>query len=313
VSTAPVVLAHRGAFGRLPAACDGLGVRRAILVACDSVRASAAGARQLLGPRCVGWFSHPVPHVPAREANLAVASAQEIHADGVISVGGGSAVGYGKIIALALRLPLIAVPTSYAGSEMTDRYAVTTDRGKEAGTSERALPRLVIHDPEITLDMPLGLTRSSGMTAVGHCLEALERCRDDRRAAAALRILWSTLPELLRRPRDAHLRDQALYAAGLAGSVQQENGSGLLSLLAENLGGRYRVDHGALVGCLAPLVIGHHQQALDEFVRRLGLPTTLAELGVDRHVAEAVAALAGDSGQRNTVTDDDVRSVLMSA
>lgn len=307
-----MVLAHRGAFDRLPEACDGLGVRRAILVAGDSVRTSAARARQLLGPRCVGWFSHPVPHVPAKEANLAVASAQEIHADGVIGIGGGSAIGYGKIIALALRLPLIAVPTTYAGSEMTDRYAVTTDRGKEVGASERALPRLVIHDPELTLDLPLGITASSGMTAVGHCLEALEHSPGDRRAEAALRILRSTLPELLRQPRDAHLRDQALYAAGQAGAAQHSSGDGLLSLLAEYLGGRYRVDHGALIGCLAPMVIGHRQQELSDFVRRLGLPTTLSELGIDRHVAEAVALLARDSVQRNATTDD-VRNVLMSA
>ncbi|MCO5998976.1 iron-containing alcohol dehydrogenase [Actinoallomurus rhizosphaericola] len=311
----PLVVSCRGAFEELPGRCDEMNVRRAIVVAGGAVDALADEARGLLGHRWAGRFSHPVPHVPAKEANLAVASAQEIHADGVISIGGGSAIGYGKVIAFALRLPLIAVPTTYAGAEMTDRFLVTTEKGKESQRNERALPRLVLRDPAVTVRTPAALTASSGMTAVVHCLEALCKPRGDHASVrSALRALWSALPPLLDRPDDLSLREQALRAAGVAGTAQREHGAGPLTVLAERLGGRYLVDHGAVLGYVAAGALGSPgpaaeaaRQALTEvsgadtpadrvltgFADRLGLPTDPAAIGVAGDPA-AVAASVGE-------------------
>lgn len=335
---APRVVTHRGAFHELPSVCDQFGVRRAILVAGGSVEILAAEARRGLGVRCAGRFSHPVPHVPAKEANLAVASAQEIHADGVISIGGGSAVGYGKIIALALRLPLIAVPTTYAGAEMTDRYAVTTERGKETGTSGQVMPRVVLRDPDISVTLPQELTASSGMIAVGHCLESLWHAQPNDRAMrdarTALGLLWSALPRLLRHPHDVRLREQALHAAGLAGAAQHTHGAQLLTVLAEKLGGLYRVDHGALVGCIAPGVLRLQEpqsaaaqlalsevsgsdapgwQVLTDFARRLGLPTRLADLGITDDLTTVATSVTAHRDYPGNHSSDDVSRILVSA
>jgi alcohol dehydrogenase class IV len=335
-STSPWIVAHRGAFSTLPGVCDDLAVRRVIAVAGSSADKHAAEARALLGPRWGGRFSDPLPHVLAKEANLAVASAQEIHADSVLAIGGGSAIGYGKIIALALRLPLIAVPTTYAGAEMTDRFAVTTDRGKETGRSERVLPRVVIRDPNLTVGMPPEVIASSGMIAVGHCLESLTRRQLDHRtgqdARTALRMLWSTLPELLQQPDNPQLHERALQAAGLAGAAAAGAGSGLLTLLAEHFGGGHSVDHGALVGCLAPRVLeldaataagaalaevaGNGEpgpRALTGFVRRLGLPTTLTELGITDGLDTAAAAVTRHPDCPGVLGSTEVHRLLTSA
>jgi len=335
--TAPRIVAHPGAFNDLPRVCDDLGIRRAIVVASCSVETLAAQARNLLAARMVGRFSHPLPHVRANEANLAVASAQEVHADGVIAIGGGSAIGYGKIIALALRIPLISAPTTYAGAEMTDRYSVTTERGKEAGYNERVLPRVVLRDPLITLETPMQATVSSAMTAIGHCLESLWHPRRDIHvdtcAHTALRTLWSTLPKLLRQPRDPVLREAALQAAGLAGAAQHRRRAGLLTVLAEKLGGRYQVDHGALVTCLAPRLldlygphaaVAHHalaevcgnditgHEALMDMAHRLRLPTRLADLGVNDDLRPVAAAAIENASYACTFGLHDVSTLLVS-
>ncbi len=148
------------------------------------------------------------------QASLAVGSAQETHADGVVAVGGGSAIGLAKIVALALRLPLIAVPTTYAGSEMTSRYIVTTDRGVEMGTSDRVLPRTVIYDPDLVAPLPPDIVASSGMTAVAHCVEALSY--PDAPAEAAdwaregLLLLWDSLGKIAAGAADLDCRQDAL-------------------------------------------------------------------------------------------------------
>jgi len=211
-------------------------------------------ALSLLGRQSPGSFSDTVPHVRSKQCNIAVASAQEAHADSVITVGGGATTGYGKIIALSLRIPLIAVPTTYSGAEMTSRYFVTTDRGKESGASERVLPRVVVHDPELTAGLPPAVVGSSGVTAVVSCLGALMRAETPPEVAAwaseGLELLWHTLPELLTVSSPSDLRRRAFEGAALAGRVLQATGPGLVQLVAEELGAGLGADHGAVLACL---------------------------------------------------------------
>ncbi|MFJ7949674.1 iron-containing alcohol dehydrogenase [Streptomyces sp. NPDC096354] len=257
----PELVAHWGALSALPAECERLGLRRILVVAGGACGPVAARTLDLLGRRGLGTFSDVRAHVPAYEVNLAVASAQEVHADAVVSIGGGSATGFGKIIALALRIPLIAVPTTYSGAEMTSRYLVTTDKGKESGSSPRVLPRMVVQDPALTTALPTRVTASSGVTAIASCLNALRRPDVDPQVAdwarTGLALLWNSLPELLRHPDDRTLREQALRGAALAGRTLERTGPGLAQLVAEDLGAGLGADHGALLGCLtAQLLAG---------------------------------------------------------
>ena len=188
-----------GSVSELGEVCAKAGMTRVMAVAGRSADGVAERLPALLGQRYLGRWSDVPPHVPAHQANLAVGSAQETHADGVVAIGGGAATGLAKIVALALRLPLIAVPTTYSGSEMTSRYLVTTERGAETGASPRALATTVIYDPDLLAPMAHRIA-ATGVTAVAHCLEALcypDVCDDVRgQAREGLLLLWDSLGEV---------------------------------------------------------------------------------------------------------------------
>ena len=188
-----------GSVSELGEVCAKAGMTRVMAVAARSADGVAGQLPALLGERYLGRWSDVPPHVPAHQANLAVGSAQETHADGVVAIGGGAAIGLAKIVALALRLPLIAVPTTYSGSEMTSRYLVTTERGAETGASPRALATAVIYDPDLLAPMAHRIA-ATGVTAVAHCLEALcypDVCDAVRgQAREGLLLLWDSLGEV---------------------------------------------------------------------------------------------------------------------
>ena len=126
-----------------------------------------------LGERSVGMRADAVMHVPADVAERARTEAVSLGADGCVAVGGGSAIGLGKAIALKHDLPIVAVPTTYAGSEMTPVWGLTTDGRKETGRDPKVLPRSVVYDPELTLSLPVGMSVTSGINAMAHAVEAL--------------------------------------------------------------------------------------------------------------------------------------------
>src|SRR5205814_2228586 len=191
---APRVLFGRGAVDRVGAEAEALG-QRVLFVCTPSLKSSthAARVRASLGSRLVAEFTDVAPHVPRESVEAARALAAEKQVDVVVAMGGGSALGVGKGVALqALRgwtgyepLPvgspeaiprpaLIAIPTTYAGSEMTPVVGIT-DRAEGRKRVQRdpaVLPRLAIYDPEATLDLPASLTASTGMNALAHCVEA---------------------------------------------------------------------------------------------------------------------------------------------
>jgi maleylacetate reductase len=219
-------------------------------VASGSADNVAARLPYLLGGSYLGRWSNVPAHVPAYQASLAVGSAQETHADAVLAVGGGSAVGLAKIVALALRLPLVAVPTTYSGSEMTSRYVVTTGHGVETGTSERVLPRAVIYDPDLVAALPPAVAATSGITAVAHCVEALSyatappEARDWAREG--LLLLWDSLAKIAAGSADLACRQDALAGASLAGRAHEATGAGLLHLLCEVAAARHEAGSGVL-------------------------------------------------------------------
>jgi maleylacetate reductase len=312
-----------GSLSLLGETSAGAGITRVLAVAGRSADGVAGRLPALLGRRYLGRWSDVPAHVPAHQASLAVGSAQETHADGVVAVGGGSAIGLAKIVALALRLPLIAVPTTYSGAEMTSRYVVTTGQGAEIGTSPRALATAVIYDTDLTATMPPRVAAASGVTAVAHCVEAL--CYPDIPAGTrdwareGLLLLWGSLGQVVAGKADPDSGQDALAGASMAGRVHQAAGPGLLHLLCDLMAAHPvlvahpDVSYGALQALLLPLVLRAHgpraaharaalselrpgvpaEQALEEFAAGLGLTATIDEPGLRAGLTTLTGQVSG--------------------
>jgi maleylacetate reductase len=163
-----------GALGRLGAEVELLGARRALILATPEQQGDARRIAQLLGERAAGIFDQAVMHVPIEVARAARALARSLDADCAIAIGGGSTTGLGKAIALESELPILAIPTTYAGSEMTPIYGITEAGLKKTGRDPRVLPKTVIYDPELSASLPLALSVSSGINAIAHAAEGLQ-------------------------------------------------------------------------------------------------------------------------------------------
>ncbi len=142
----PRVVFGAGALQHLPREVDALGAKRALVLSTPGQAATAQRLLDLLGPRAAGVFAQAAMHVPAATARAACDEVRRVSADCAIAVGGGSTTGLGKAIALETGLPAIAVPTTYAGSEMTTMYGVTESGAKTKGRDPRVLPRCLIND-----------------------------------------------------------------------------------------------------------------------------------------------------------------------
>src|SRR6476646_6648611 len=161
-----------GAVARVADEAARLGVNRALVIATPGSGARL-GARlvEILGARAAGLHAQAVVHVPKAVAEAGLAAAAS--ADGLVAAGGGAAIGLAKIIARDIGLPIIAVPTTYSGSEATSIWGLSDGERKFTGKDARALPRTIVYDPELTLALPASVSASSGMKSIAHCVEAL--------------------------------------------------------------------------------------------------------------------------------------------
>ena len=166
-----------GALQQLGPEIERLGARRAVVLSTPEQIDSARRVAELLGPRAAGIFAEARMHVPIETARAAREEARRLGADCAVAIGGGSTVGLGKAIALEsdrdAGFPILAIPTTYAGSEMTPIYGLTEDGVKKTGRDLRVLPKTVIYDPELTLTLPLALTLTSALNAIAHACEGL--------------------------------------------------------------------------------------------------------------------------------------------
>src|SRR5271154_4701486 len=162
-----------GCLDKLPEEIGRLGAHRALVLSTPEQRKEGQQIVDRLGARAVGLFDQAVMHVPIEIAEQAREQAEALGADCCVAVGGGSTTGLAKAIALVSSLPILAIPTTYAGSEMTPIWGLTESGLKKTGRDTRVLPRTVIYDPVLTLTMPPMLSATSGMNAIAHCVEAL--------------------------------------------------------------------------------------------------------------------------------------------
>ncbi|MGV1050317.1 MAG: iron-containing alcohol dehydrogenase, partial [Solirubrobacterales bacterium] len=212
-----------GALAELPAELDRLGAERVLLV--DGL--FDVGLRERLeadlGARHAGTISDVAQHVPAELAAAARERAREAGADCLLAVGGGSATGLAKAVALSAALPILAVPSTYAGSEMTPIWGITAAARKRTGRDPRVLPRTVLYDPELTVSLPPQASAASGMNAIAHCVEAMWTAAanpvTDAVAGEGIRLLAAGLRGVVREPRDLEARGEALRGAWLGGTA----------------------------------------------------------------------------------------------
>ena len=207
---------------------------------------------------------------PAREARD---EAQRLGADCAVAIGGGSTTGLGKAIALDSGLPILAIPTTYAGSEMTPIYGLTEGGVKKTGRDARVLPRTVIYDPELTLTLPLAMTVTSAMNAIAHAAEGLYAHDGNPiialMAEEGIRACAAALPRLAADPRDLDARGDALYGAWLCGTVLGAVAMGLHHKLCHTLGGSFNLPHAEVHTVILPHALAYNAAQAPEAMARI--------------------------------------------
>jgi maleylacetate reductase len=312
-----------GAITRLPEELERLGAKRALVLSTPDQSASANEVAKSLGPRCVGIYDKASMHVPIEIAEDARRVARELGADCCVTVGGGSTTGLGKAIALTSTLPILAVPTTYAGSEMTPIYGITEGGAKKTGRDARVLPRAVIYDPNLTLSLPTRLSAASGMNAVAHAVEALYSHEGNPiislMAEEGIRALATPLPLIQKNSKDLEARSDALYGAWLCGVALGSAGMALHHKLCHVLGGSFNLPHAETHAIVLPHAVRYNYDAAREAMTRieralgsepapraiydleakLAIPMKLSELGMREADLERAARIATEAPYPN--------------
>jgi maleylacetate reductase len=281
-------------------------------VVCGPGGRHAERIQRELGGLAFQLFSEARRHVPQELVEKASAAASAFQVDAIVTLGGGSATGLGKALRLEHSFYFVAVPTTYAGSELTDLYGTTKDGAKRTARDPRVVPDVALYDVELTVDMPLALSVTSLMNALAHPVSALSTGKLDapatERALEAAASVYSALAPLVADARSISGRTAAIEGTVRAGMVLRSSPVGLHHEMAHALGGRFDLDHASLHSVLLPHSIawlGHTaperlamlrerlgEQALPgsllHFLQRSAAPTSLAALGVTRAGLDAL-------------------------
>jgi maleylacetate reductase len=333
-----------GSIDQVGEELERLGCSRAMLIAGGPEAAYADRIAKDLKNRVVARFTDVVMHVPVEVSATAITAAREAGADSLIAVGGGSSIGMAKAVAKETHLPIIAVPTTYAGSEMTPIWGQTEGRRKTTGRDIRVLPRTVVYDPELTLSLPPAISAASGMNAIAHLIEGLYAPGVSpitfAQAEEGVRALASALPRVVADPSDLSARSDALYGSWLAGWTLGTTGMGIHHKICHTLGGTYDLPHApahsAVIAYATDFNADHASEAMAAVVRALnlagipcadpaqgiwdlataiGAPTSLREVGFKTEDIDEATRIVVDAQPINPrpVDPDGVRALLLAA
>ncbi len=343
VPAARVVFAN-GAIATVGEELARLGCSRVMLVSGGPEAQYAEVIASALGDRVVARFTDVVMHVPAEIAARAVDVAISAGADGLIALGGGSSTGMAKAVAKETGLPILAVPTTYAGSEMTSIWGLTEGNRKTTGRDVRVLPRTVVYDPELSVSLPVQISAASGMNAIAHLVEGLYAPGVSPisflQAEEGVRALASSLPRVVADPTDLVARGDALYGAWLAGWTLGTTGMGVHHKICHTLGGTYDLPHApshsaviayatafnaehapaAMAGIVRALNAGgipctDAAQGVWDLARAIDAPTSLAEIGFRAEDVDEAAGIVASARPTNPrpVDVEGVRGLLAAA
>lgn len=320
-----------------------LGASRVLLIADGGAKLVADVLADRLGSRLAARLDEVRQHVPQELVDTAREIVVGTSPNVIVTIGGGSATGLGKVIAIDTGIPLVVVPTTFAGSEMTPVYGITGEH-KQTGRDVRALPRVVVYDPTLTMGLPKEVIGPSGLNAIAHCVEALyapgSNPIGNLYAVEGVRILARALPAILDEPGDLGARGDALFGAHLAGKAFAIAGSALHHKLCHVLGGTFRLVHGEVNSVVLPHATSFNAPAvpdamariaealggspdgsaaaglLFDLALRLGAPTSLDAIGMPADgldfAAERAVAEVGTANPR-LVDRASIRSLLQDA
>jgi maleylacetate reductase len=337
--TIPAVFLGDGAIDLVVAEADRLGASRALVLSTPRRTEAAERTSALLGARSAGLLSIAEEHVPLETAEKGRAEAAARRADVLVAVGGGSTVGLAKAIALTLELPIVALPTTLSGSEMTPVWGITEGGIKRTGRDERVRARSVLYDPRLSLGLPPKVAVPSAFNALAHAVESLYAPEADGDildlAEQAVRLLVEGLPALSAGSRDTAARGLGLHGACLSGACLARASMGLHHKLCHVLGGTFGLPHASTHAVLLPYVARFNLEAAPVARERLarafgaadpvralfelgaasGVARNLASLGLAEEALTQAAELATAKPYPNprTASAEDVRGILEAA
>jgi maleylacetate reductase len=315
----------RWGLGRLPELLRGLGIDRPFLIASERwtpLGLSGAGR----------WTEIPSDRIDAIAGDAA-------DADGLLAVGGGSAIDLAKAVSATTGLAVVSVPTTYSGAEWTPSFGVRDPERRMTGGGAGANLAGIVYDPDLTLTLPLEESVGTAMNALAHCAEALyvktRNAEADVLALEGARTINDTLPRVADFLHDRQARTRLLAGADSAGHALALAGLGLGHAMAQAIGGRYGLPHGALNAICLPAALRFNEPVAGAEIARFGaaLETDdpvgrvrelaqlggferLRDLGVPEEdlpaLAEAAAGRAGAKANPRPASAGEIEELLRS-
>jgi maleylacetate reductase len=320
------IVFRQGGLYQVPAEVERLGWSRVLLIGGQPPQEQVGDElAEALGSLLAQRIVEVQQHVPLEQAQRVTEEARRLQIDGLVALGGGSAIGLAKAVALESAQPIMAVPTTYAGSEMTPIWGRTDSGTKVTGRNERVRPAVVVYDVNLTLGLPAGLTAVSALNALAHCVEASYAADASPVtrliAQAGAEALSSALPATVEDGGDVSARERLLHGASLAGSALGAASMGVHHAVCHVLGGMFDLPHAETHAVVLPYAVAFNSVAarrrlrelsqalgispddypgaLWDLARTLGAPASLTALGLTPRDAEAAAARLSERGPAN--------------
>ncbi|MES2815852.1 MAG: maleylacetate reductase [Pseudomonadota bacterium] len=336
--TTRVVFGH-GTLAQVPDEVARLGHSRALVLSTPHQEGEAQALSRQLGSLAAGVFPGAAMHTPVEVTDQAIAAFRAANADCVVSLGGGSTTGLGKAIAVRTGADQVVIPTTYAGSEMTDILGETAGGEKTTRRDPAIRPEVVVYDVDLTLTLPVALTVTSALNAIAHAMEGFYA--PDRHPVTealsreAMVAFRDALPAIAKDPQDKDARAKALYAAWGCSLTLGHVTMALHHKLAHVLGGSFGLPHAethavllphttaynepAVSGLLQPIAdtFGHGSagKGLWHFAKSVNAPLRLSDLGLTAKDLDRAADIATRNPYANPrpVTRDGIRHLLQQA
>lgn len=317
------VLFGEGKLTQLRSEVERLEIHRALVISTHNHRHLANQVSSLAGNYSAGVFSEAVMHTPLDVTLKALELAKTIECDGVIAIGGGSTIGLAKAIAVRLDCPQIAIPTTYAGSEMTPVLGETENGIKTTRREPKILPQTVIYDVNLSHKLPVNISITSGLNAIAHAVEALYSADANPitslYATQGIQAFIEALPIINKDPDNLEARSKALYGAWLCGTCLAQAGMGIHHKLCHILGGSFGLPHAETHSIILSHAIAYNQttattamltvaklfgetnasNAVYDFAQSLQAPSSLRDLGMPESGIVKAAALATQNSYPN--------------
>ncbi|MBT54944.1 MAG: maleylacetate reductase [Mameliella sp.] len=326
-----------GALSSIAEDCRVLGLKRVMVVASPSLRSVAETLSRDMGGNSAGVISSGQRDTPQSAVDATLAAMMKAGADGVVAVGGGSTIGLGKTIAANTDIRLIAVPSTYSGSEMMQNWYVGAGQDRYGGKSVKALPQLAIYDPEASRSLPSKIAAASGMNAMAHAVESLYGPDTNpvivRVALDAIGLLSVNLPKIVDNPDDMDAKARVAHAGWAAAAFRAK--SGIEHALAQRIRQWFQLDHAQTHAVMLPYALAFNKPAipdvyarlsnalcgddaalaLHQLNKRLGLATGLADLGFDPDSLGRATDIVADGSWVNprVATRADLLEILSQA